>query len=169
MAATNKNLSAMVEGGDFREDLYYRLNVVKIELPSLAERKEDIPLLVEHFIHRFNLKMNKRIHSAAPEVMELFIRYTFPGNIRELENAIEHAFVLCQAAQIKLDHLPNELVAKAKEAARPASIPNDPLKMAEAQTILRVLEKHGGNRKAAAEELGISAATLWRKRKKMGI
>ncbi|MBU1207463.1 MAG: sigma 54-interacting transcriptional regulator [Proteobacteria bacterium] len=169
VAATNKNLSVMVEAGDFREDLYYRLNVVKIKLPSLAERKEDIPLLVDHFVHRFNLKMNKRIQSAAPEVMELFMRYAFPGNIRELENAIEHAFVLCQAGQIKLEHLPKEMVEKAREAAMPAPIPNDPLKMAEARTILRVLEKHGGNRKVAAKELGISAVTLWRKMKKLKI
>lgn len=169
VAATNKNLSVMVEAGDFREDLYYRLNVVKIELPSLAERKEDIPLLVDHFIHRFNLKMNKRIHSSAPEVTELFMRYCFPGNIRELENAIEHAFVLCQAAQITLEHLPKELVEKAKESAMDAPVPNDPLKIAEARTILGVLKKHGGNRKEAAEELGISAVTLWRKMKKIGI
>ena len=97
------------------------------------------------------------------------MRYSFPGNIRELENAIEHAFVLCQAGQIKLEHLPKELVEKAKEAAMDAPVPNDPLKMAEARTILGVLKKRGGNRKEAAEELGISAVTLWRKMKKLGI
>lgn len=169
VAATNKNLSRLVTEGLFREDLYYRLNVVKIELPALAGRREDIPLLVDHFLKRFNLRMNKRITSVSPEVIDLFMRYSFPGNIRELENAIEHAFVLCQAGQIKLEHLPKEMVEKAKEAAMPAPVPNDPLKIAEARTILGVLEKHRGNRKEAAEELGISVVTLWRKIKKLGL
>jgi transcriptional regulator with PAS, ATPase and Fis domain len=169
VAATNKNLSRLVTEGLFREDLYYRLNVVKIELPALAGRREDIPLLVDHFLKRFNLRMNKRITSVSPEVIDLFMRYSFPGNIRELENAIEHAFVLCNSSRIQLDHLPKELVEKAKESAMDAPVPNDPLKIAEARTILGVLKKHGGNRKEAAEELGISVVTLWRKMKKLGL
>jgi len=110
VAATHRDLSRLVKEGLFREDLYYRLNVVKIELPPLAKRREDIPLLVDHFIKRFNLRMNKRVHSVSAEVMELFMRYDFPGNIRELENAIEHVFVLCPTSQIKMEHLPQELV-----------------------------------------------------------
>jgi transcriptional regulator with PAS, ATPase and Fis domain len=163
VAATNRNLSRLVSEGLFRDDLYYRLNVVKIELPSLRERREDIPLLVEHFLQRFNLKMNKRISSVSPEVMDLFMRYDFPGNIRELENAIEHAFVICRESRIKLEHMPAELIEKAKGRAGSADFLKDPLKAAESQAILRVLEKHGGSRKKAAEELGISAVTLWRK------
>ena len=97
------------------------------------------------------------------------MRYDFPGNIRELENAIEHAFVLCNSSRIQLDHLPKELIEKAKEPAHPAPIPPEPLKRAEAQAILRALEKHGGSRKKTAEELGISGVTLWRKMKKLGI
>jgi len=169
VAATNKNLFRMVGENFFREDLYYRLNVVKIELPPLARRKEDIPLLVDHFIKRFDIKMNKRIHSVSPEVMELLMRYDFPGNIRELENAIEHAFVLCNGPRIQLDHLPKELIEKAKEPVHPAAISPEPLKRAEAQAVLQSLEKHGGSRKKTAEELGISGVTLWRKMKKLGI
>jgi PAS domain S-box-containing protein len=169
VAATNKNLFRMVGENLFREDLYYRLNVVKIELPPLARRKEDIPLLVDHFIKRFDIKMNKRIHSVSPEVMELLMRYDFPGNIRELENAIEHAFVLCNGSRIQMDHLPKELIEKAKEPVHAAAISPEPLKRAEAQAVLQSLEKHGGSRKKTAEELGISGVTLWRKMKKLGI
>jgi PAS domain S-box-containing protein len=169
VAATNKDLTRQMKENLFREDLYYRLNVVKIELPPLARRREDIPLLVDHFIKRFNLKMNKRIHSVSPGVMELLMRYDFPGNIRELENAMEHAFVLCNSSRIQLDHLPKELIEKAQKPALPAPIPPEPLKRAEAQAILRALENHGGSRKKSAEELGISGVTLWRKMKKLGI
>jgi PAS domain S-box-containing protein len=163
VAATNQDLSRLVKEGLFREDLYYRLNVVKIELPPLAKRREDIPLLVDHFIKRFNLRMNKRIHSISPEVMELFMRYDFPGNIRELENALEHAFVLCHTSEIKVEHLPQELFNKARQSTIPAQIPEDPLRKAEEQAILQALERHGGNRRKTAEELGISPVTLWRK------
>jgi PAS domain S-box-containing protein len=169
LAATNRNLSRLISEGLFREDLYYRLNVVKIELPPLRERREDIPLLVEHFLQRFNLKMNKRISSVSPEVMDLLMRYDFPGNIRELENAIEHAFVICRESRIKLEHMPAELIEKAKGRDGSADSHKDPLKVAESQAILRVLEKHGGSRKKAAEELGISAVTLWRKLKFLGL
>jgi PAS domain S-box-containing protein len=169
VAATNRDLSRLVKEGFFREDLYYRLNVVRIELPPLAGRREDIPLLVDHFISRFNLKMNKRIQSVSPEVMELFMHHDFPGNIRELENALEHAFVLCRASQIKLEHLPKELLAKAGKSTSPGQILEDPLKMAEAEVLLRILEEHKGNRKKAAGDLGISVVTLWRKMKKLGL
>jgi PAS domain S-box-containing protein len=169
VAATNRNLARMVGEGTFREDLYYRLNVVKIELPPLMERREDIPLLIEHFLRRFGTRMNKRIISVSSEVMELFMHYPFPGNIRELENAIEHAFVLCQGPQIKMDHLPEELIQKAKEKPLPEETPRDPLETAERQAIQKVLEKHGGKRKKAAQELDISAVTLWRKMKRLNL
>jgi PAS domain S-box-containing protein len=167
VAATHKDLLGLIQEGRFREDLYYRLNVVKIELPPLAERREDIPLLVDHFLKRLNLKMNKRIQSVHPRVLEVFLRYSFPGNIRELENAMEHAFVLCQGSQITLDHLPRELLDKARESPS-RQAPGNPLQAAEARAILRVLEKHEGSRKKAAEELGVSVVTLWRKLKSYG-
>jgi PAS domain S-box-containing protein len=169
IAATNKNLAKRVEEGGFREDLYYRLNVVKIELPPLGRRREDILLLVEHFLGRFSLKMNKRITSVSPEVMDLFLHYPFPGNIRELENALEHAFVLCQSPQIKLEHLPEELVEKAKERKYSDTAPSTFLEAAEKQALQRALENVGGNRKMAAKNLGISYVTLWRKMRKMNL
>jgi PAS domain S-box-containing protein len=169
VAATNRNLARMVGEGTFREDFYYRINVVRIELPPLMERREDIPLLVEHFLKRLGTRMNKRIVSLSSEVMELFMHYPFPGNIRELENALEHAFVLCQGPQIKMDHLPEELIQKAKEKPFPEETPRDPLETAERQAIQKVLEKHGGNRKKAAQELDISAVTLWRKMKRLNL
>ncbi len=169
VAATNKNLSRLVTDGLFREDLYYRLNVVKIEVPPLMDRREDIPLLVDHFLRRFNLMMNKRISSVHPEVMELFMRYPFPGNIRELENAMEHAFVICGGSQIKRDHLPGELIAKTKEATASTHALKDPLQAAEREALFRVLEKNKGSRNKTAEELGISPVTLWRKIRKLGL
>ena len=169
IAATNKNLAKRVEEGSLREDLYYRLNVVKIELPPLGRRREDIPLLVEHFLERFSLKMNKRISSVSSEVMDLFMHYSFPGNIRELENALEHAFVLCQNPQIKLEHLPEELVEKAKEKKFLETAPNTPLEAAARQALQRALEGVGGNRKKAAKILEISYVTLWRKMKKLNL
>jgi transcriptional regulator with PAS, ATPase and Fis domain len=168
VAATNKNLARLVEEGRFREDLYYRLNVVKLELPPLAERREDVPLLVEHFLKRFNVRMNKRIGSVSPEVIQLFMRYDFPGNIRELENAMEHAFVLCSGTRIQEEHLPQELLNRARAGPLQLSAGRDVLKTAERQTLLAMLEKHGGNRKKTAADLGISPVTLWRKLKKPG-
>jgi PAS domain S-box-containing protein len=168
VAATNKDLARMVQEGRFREDLYYRLNVVKLELPPLTERREDIPLLVDHFLKRFNVRMNKRIASVSPEVMQLFMRYDFPGNVREVENVLEHAFVLCNGTQIREEHLPQELLTRARAAPLQLSAGKDALKMAERQTLLKMLEKHGGTRKKAAEELGISPVTLWRKLKTAG-
>jgi len=165
VAATNKDLARMVQEGRFREDLYYRLNVVKLDLPPLAERREDIPLLVEHFLRRFNVRMNKRIGSVSPEVMQLFMRYDFPGNIRELENAMEHAFILCNGIQVREEHLPQELLNRARVTPPKLSAGRDILKMVERQTLLNILEKHGGNRGKAAAELGISPVTLWRKLK----
>jgi PAS domain S-box-containing protein len=169
IAATNRNLREMVESGLFREDLYYRLNVVKIELPPLRRRREDIPLLVEHFLRSFNLKMGKSISGVSPEVMDLFMRYDFPGNIRELENALEHASVLCRGVRIELDHLPRELVEAMSDEVSHERTSAQPLDEAEAGAIMRVLRKHGGHRGRAAAELGIHKTTLWRKMKRLGI
>jgi PAS domain S-box-containing protein len=171
IAATHRSLSEMVRQGTFREDLYYRLNVVKIHLPPLCQRREDIPLLVDHFIHRLNLKQGKGILGVRPEVMDLFMTYDFPGNIRELENILEHAFILCHGSEIQLSHLPRDFLeavgGKPSETARSPSVPL--LQRTEAQIIIETLHKHKGSRKRAAQELGIDKSTLWRKMKRYEI
>jgi PAS domain S-box-containing protein len=170
VAATNQDLSLKAEQGNFRRDLYYRLNVIKLKLPPLSSRREDIPLLVGHFIKRFNALMSKRIQSVSVDVMSVFMRHHFPGNIRELGNALEHAAVLCPGSQITVAHLPEDMIrlpSKAEfEVLRP--FPQDPLKEAEAQAIRDVLAKHNGNRRRTAQALGISVVTLWRKMKIVG-
>jgi transcriptional regulator with PAS, ATPase and Fis domain len=159
----------MLSQGKFREDLYYRLNVIKITLPPLAKRKEDIPLLVEHFIRAFNARMDKRITGVSPEVMEIFMNYDFPGNIRELENVIEHAFVLCRDSIITTGQIPQELKDRSPQIRTTPTATAPPLKEAEAQVVLAALKKHDGHRGKAAQELGIDKSTLWRKMKKLGI
>jgi len=169
VAATNMELVALTRSGKFRDDLYYRLNVVKIDLPSLSRRREDIPLLVEHFVEKFNLKMGKNISGVSHEAMSLLMRYDFPGNIRELENIIEHAFVMCKGDVIELRHFPLELIERSKEAFLEEKEANRPLQRSEAESIRKALEKNRGNRLRTARELGIDRSTLWRKIKKYGI
>jgi PAS domain S-box-containing protein len=170
IAATNKVLSDLVGQGEFREDLFYRLNVVRIILPPLASRREDIPLLVEHFIHRFNAAKGKEIEGVSAETMAVLMRHGFPGNVRELENIIEHAFVLCHGQEIQPEHLPPELLKAAEQPmSHPSASSENPLREAEAQTILDALRRHDGHRGKTAKELGIDKSTLWRKIKKYGI
>ncbi len=169
LAATNRNLAGQVRSGNFRQDLYYRLNVVRLELPPLGRRREDIPLLTEHFINAFNLKRNKKITGVSDDVLDFLMRYPFPGNVRELENIIEHAFVLCHENVIGMKHLPRE-VADASLAVK--SLPAEdvsPLDAAEKTAIEDAIRKHSGRRAATARDLGISTVTLWRKMKKLGI
>ena len=169
IAATNQELSQLLARGTFREDLYYRLNVVKIELPPLSKRREDIPLLVDHFINQFNLKKGKKIISIPHHVLSMLMEYEFPGNVRELENIIEHAFVLCHGSQIEIEHLPKEFVKKFKEVKMNTTKSVGRLKEVETNAIIDVLKRHGGNRSKAAKELGIDKSTLWRKIKKYNI
>jgi PAS domain S-box-containing protein len=170
IAATNKSLSDLMADGSFRSDLYYRLNVVKIVLPPLSQRREDVPLLIDHFIRKFNAAMAKEIDSVSPEVLDLLMRYDFPGNVRELENIIEHAFVLCRDSTVRLEHLPGELTSGLPEHHPPATdTAETPLEKAEITAIVEILAKHGGNRRRTAAELGIDKTTLWRKMKRYGI
>ncbi len=164
IAATNKNLTEEVARGTFRDDLYYRLNVFTIRLPSLAERREDIPLLVEHFIKKFNVLKEKRITGVTDEVMNILMNHEYPGNIRELENLIEHAFVLCREAYIRREHLPHHLQSLGPPAGDTMTL--DEL---ERLHITRALERNDWNRGKTAKELGIDASTLWRKMKRFGI
>ncbi len=169
ITATNQELSQMLARGTFREDLYYRINIVKIELPPLSERREDIPLLVDHFINQFNIKKGKKVIGIPNHVLSMFMEYDWPGNVRELENIIEHAFVLCHGPQIEREHLPKEFVSKFKEDVKGAAQSVGRLKKVEANEIIDALKRHGGNRSQAAQELGIDKSTLWRKIKKYNL
>jgi transcriptional regulator with PAS, ATPase and Fis domain len=164
IAATNKSLAELVKGGQFRQDLYYRINVVRLELPPLRARKEDVPLLVDHFIHRFNQTQGRAIAGVSPEAMALLMAHDYPGNIRELENIIEHAFVICPGAAIGARCLPEALAGKHSPAVSLSAYGFDStVKAAEAQAILDALDRCGGNRNEAAKVLGMHKSTLFRK------
>ncbi len=166
IAATNRDIDAMVEGGKFRTDLFYRVNVVRLKLPPLRERREDIPLLVDNFIRRFNHIKGKPIQGVSPEVIAILMKHDFPGNVRELENIIEHSFVLCRGSVIRPEHLPGDI-----RPDQPEELPGQPgsLEEIEARFIMDVLRKNDWNRRSAAAELGIHKTTLWRKIKKLGL
>jgi PAS domain S-box-containing protein len=162
IAATHRDLQAEVRRGTFREDLYYRLNVVQIAIPPLRERREDVPLLARHFVSKLNRLRGRDVQDIAPEAMERLMRHDWPGNVRELENAIEHAFILCRQGVILPEYLPASIGGKPLSA--PSAIEGArAIKEAELSLIRAALERHGGNRSAAARELGIHKTTLWRK------
>jgi len=166
IAATNHNLKKLVSDGIFREDLFYRINVVSLSIPPLRKRQEDIPLLVEHFIDHFNRLQGKEIAHVAPETLNILMNHKFPGNVRELMNIIEHAFVLCPGGVLLPEHLPDPLRPEgaARHKASPLSLSD-----LEAELIREALAKNDNNRAATARQLGIHKTTLWRKMKKLGI
>ncbi len=157
IASTNRSLRERVRNGEFREDLYYRLNVVEIEIPPLRDRTEDMPLLVEHFCTMFEKTFNKKIEGVSEEVLEIFTHYPWPGNIRELEHVIEHAFVLCNDRFIRPEHLPPYMSLRAHEAH--GIVPDRELP----QTILNILDKTDWNISKTARDLGMSRPTLYKK------
>lgn len=167
IAATNKDLNKLVHKGIFREDLFYRIHVIRIALPSLRDRREDIPLLIAHFIAKFNRLQGKDVVGATDEVLARLMEYDFPGNVRELENTIEHAFVLCRGGLIQLAHLPPHLRIRAGDAM--PSIAGMTLQAMERVLIADALRRHRGNRSAAARQLGINPSTLFRKVRALGI
>ncbi|MCP4106986.1 MAG: PAS domain-containing protein [Desulfobacteraceae bacterium] len=168
ITATNRDIAANVREGSFRQDLFYRVNVVRIDLPPLRKRKEDIPVLVEHFIMKFNKMQGKSVSGASPEVMGLLMGHNYPGNIRELENIIEYAFVLCAEDRIEQQHLPEDFIAL-RPMHHISGNMNQALKRAEVQTICEALRRNNYNRLATARELGIHKSTLFRKIKSSGI
>ncbi len=162
IAATNQDLGELVRKGTFREDLYYRVNIVRLQLPPLRERREDIPLLVEHFVDKFNRLQGKCISDVSDDVLAILMSHDFPGNIRELENILEYAFVLCRGGRIEPEHLPPNL----REPPTPAGAVRRTgltLRDLESLHISDALRRCRGNRAAAARELGIDASTLFRK------
>ena len=163
ISATNKDLRKAIEKQEFREDLYYRLNVVNIELPPLRERKEDIPILAEHFLNKFASENRKEVSGFSPEAMEFLLDYDWPGNIRELENAIERAVILAKDSIIVIDDLPQESLMLAYP-----NTPKKSIKEVEKEHILKVLRNTGENYSEAARILGISRMTLYNKAKEYG-
>jgi two-component system, NtrC family, response regulator HydG len=184
VAATNKDLRQLVNEGKFREDLFYRLNVFPIRTLALRDHKNDIPLLCNHFIEKFNRQTGKNIRGLSQDAWRILLDYCWPGNVRELENAIEHAFVLCQDELIDVFDLPQEVrlvtlregLCKGLEQAgdkayafRPAEVSIKSQSSPEKESLLQLLQRHHGNRNRSAAELGISRVALWKKLKKHGI
>ena len=161
VAATNKDLEKLIDEGHFRPDLFYRLNVFRIELPPVRERKDDIPLLVNHFVAKFSQQMNKRINRVAPSAMYLLQQYPWPGNVRELENAVERAMVVASEPELREP----DFILKPRNDDKPEGKTLDDM---EKMHILRVLEECGGNQTRAAEVLDIDRVTLHNKLKKYG-
>jgi PAS domain S-box-containing protein len=165
IAATNKDLQEKVKRGEFREDLYYRLKVVELPLPPLRDRKEDIPLMVEHYLKHFKEKFHKEIPAVSADVENIFMNYPWPGNVRELKHALEHAYILCRADTITADLLPLHLSAL-KETGDASRRERECI---DAQTILRTLDKTAWNKARAARLLGVDRKTLYRSIEKYNI
>ncbi len=170
IAATNKNLDKEILAEKFREDLFYRINIINIHLPPLRERKDDLPLLVNHFIDHFNKKFDKSIKQFSSSAYELISEYNWPGNIRELENIIEHCFILCNGNIIQTEHLPKNLkIQKEKTSSEKSLYIKNNLIETEKEIIISALENNKWNKKQTAKELKINPSTLWRKMKKYNI
>jgi PAS domain S-box-containing protein len=168
IAATNKDLAELVREGTFREDLYYRIHVVQIDVPPLRERREDIPLLIDHFIASHNRLHDQEIAGLSQDALSLLVHHLFPGNVRELQNILEHAFVLCRSGMIEPRHLPSDMTSAGTLG------PVDPkekmnLRVVEESLIKEALAKHQGNRTLAARDLGINLSTLYRKIRRLGL
>ncbi len=159
VAATNQDLRKKIRRGEYREDLYYRLRVVELTLPPLRERREDLPLLVDHFLDKFNQQFSKKIVAVSADVMKLFMDYPWPGNVRELEHSLEHAFVLCRQSIIGVNDLPPEFKDIAE--TRTSFLADE--KKDDTEAMLQALEKTDWNKAKAARLLGISRQTLYRK------
>jgi transcriptional regulator with PAS, ATPase and Fis domain len=173
VAATNRNLEELVKEGRFREDLYYRINVFKLLLPPLRNRKEDIPLLCEHFIRKYNRLIGKDIQGISPEALHVLMSHNFQGNIRELENIIEYAIVVCRDDKIGAEHLP-EYLGRINIVSRKIldmDKHNKPSSLSEIERsfILDSLERNNWNRKRTSKELGMHPTTLWRKIRRLNI
>ena len=173
ITATNRNLMEMMHRREFREDLFFRINVIRLNIPPLRERREDIPLLIDHFMERINLKQSKQIKRVSPSALRILLNYDFPGNVRELENVIEHAIILTKGIEIQPRNLPSYLTGKDREFPADSNLPEGQelavLEQVERDLIARALERHSGRTAAAARELGIHRSTLWRKMKRYGI
>ncbi len=170
ITATNKDLQKMVKEGDFREDLFFRINVIPIYLPPLRERKEDIPILAQAFFNRIRLKTGRDITGISREAMELLMEYSWPGNVRELKSSLEYAFVACHESLIQPSHFPPHItgsVGEVKTGHKESHNPSrDELKR---QELIKALKDAGGNQSEAARILGVSRVTIWNRMRRYGI
>lgn len=164
IAATNQHLEESIKAKQFREDLYYRLNVIRIDLPPMRERAEDIPLLARYFLARFSKKLEKNVRTISKEAMEVLLGYSWPGNVRELANALEGASVITETEMIRPEDLPIEIRTRAEYSERDLT-----MKRVERDHIMRVLSLTAGNKRKAAKLLGLDVTTLWRKLKDIQI
>jgi len=169
LAATNRDLLAEVKNKNFRQDLYYRINVVSINIPPLRQRRDDIPLLIQHFLAKYLLP-DQHVKNISPEALEILMQYDYPGNVRELENIIERTLAMCREREIQPYHLPSEFECKRRKPGthlRQEPLPATPtLQEHEREYILSVLSQVDGNKTKAAKILGIDRVSLWRKLKK---
>jgi transcriptional regulator with PAS, ATPase and Fis domain len=169
VSATNTDIEARIKEGRFREDLYWRLNVIEIKVPPLRERKDDIALLSKYFINKFSKEHNKDIKETDKEVMSLFMRYPWPGNVRELSNVIERAIVLAQGTYITNQDIPDKFRPNQKEIIEASSTLKEHISDYEKNLLIKMYETHKKNKEETANTLGIDLATLYRKFKKYGI
>ena len=169
ISATNKNLEKLIAKGNFREDLYFRINVFPLNCPPLRERKEDIPIIVQSFIRSNNQKTGKKILGLSPEALEKLSAYRWPGNVRELRNAIEYAFVLCPSGGIGSQHLPPKISGTNVECVDPADLRSSSDNVQEKELLLEALRQSKGNQSETARKLGVSRVTIWKRMKKYGI
>lgn len=167
ISATNKNLEKLIATEQFREDLFFRINVFPLQCPSLAERREDIPLIAQNFIRRNAVASGKKILGLTPEALEKMTLYAWPGNVRELRNAIDYAFVLCPSGAIGTAHLPLKIVSAGEAVTTECKL--DANCLDERSRLVQVLQEAGGNQSAAARQLGVSRVTVWKRMKKYGI
>ncbi|MCA9742133.1 sigma 54-interacting transcriptional regulator [candidate division KSB1 bacterium] len=168
IAAAKESLAQLVGKELFRDDLYFRLNVFRIDLPPLKERLEDIPLLIPFLIKKFDHRFHRHIKTVSDDALEILMQYSYPGNVRELENIIEHAFVICHSDTIESRHLPEDCKLQSKKIAVTHRI-GSPLEFAERQVVREMLDRFNGNKSATAQALGIHRCTLWRKMKRFGL
>ncbi|HHE46354.1 MAG TPA: PAS domain-containing protein [Bacteroidetes bacterium] len=173
VAATNRDLRKLVEKGKFRDDLYFRLAVIRFDLPPLKDRRMDIPYLVDHFIRLFNARKGRNLIGVAPGVMSVLMRHDFPGNIRELENIIEYGYAVCHDRTLAVEHLPVELQSQASSTEQyiteTGATPLKRASMTEEDLIRQTLKYYDGNRTKTAVELGMDRTTLWRKMRRFNI
>ena len=168
ISATNKDLGKLIEAGSFRQDFYFRINVIPIHLPPLRERKEDIPLLAQSFFRKIRLKNGKHIEGISTDAMEALVNYSWPGNIRELRSAFEYAFVTCQRSLIEPHHFPPSIINAPKQVTvlKPPSLTRQE---SQKNKLLEALKQTGGNQSEAAHILGVSRVTVWNQMRRFGI